>query len=97
MAKMLEVKDRKGRSVYLTRERYNHIRKHPEMQNTLALIEETIKNPKKTTDFALVAGVKYYYRHYKDRKSKAKYLRVIVEYLNGEGFIITAYFVIGIT
>jgi hypothetical protein len=46
---------------------------------------------------ALDTNVRYYYKYYKNRKSKAKYLRVIVKYLNGEGFIITAYFVIGIT
>ena len=97
MAKILEVKDKKGRLVYLTDERYNHIKKHPETQNSLALIRETVKNPQKITSYTLDANVKYYYKHYKDRKSKAKYLRVIVKYLNGEGFIITAYFVEEIT
>ena len=97
MAKMLEVKDKKGRPVYLTDERYNHIKKPPEMQNSLAMIEETIKNPQKTAVYALDPEIRYYYKHYKNRKSKAKYLRVIVKYLSGEGFIITAYFVLGIT
>lgn len=67
------------------------------MQNTLNIIEETIKNPQKITDYLPDPDVKYYYRHCKSRKSKAKYLRVIVKYLNGEGFVITAYFVVGIT
>ena len=97
MAKILEVKDTQGRLVYLTDERYNHIKKHPEMQNSLALIKETIKNPQKTTVYTLDKDIQYHYKHYKNRKSKARYLRVIVKYLNGEGFIITAYFVMGIT
>lgn len=97
MAKILVVKDKKGRLVYLTDERYNHIKKHPELQKSLAMIEETVKNPQKTTAYTPDADVKYYYKHYKNRKSKAKYLRVIVKHLNGEGFIITAYFIEEIT
>lgn len=97
MPKILEVKDKTGRNIYLTGERYNHIKKHPEMQNSLRIIEEALRNPQKITDYSLEPDVKYYYTHHKDRKSKAKYLRVIVKYLNGEGFIITAYFVEAIT
>ncbi len=97
MTRILEVKDKTGRNIYLTDERYNHIKKHPEMQDNLTVIEETVKIPHKITDYTLESDVKYYYRHYKNRKSKAKYLRVIVKYLNGEGFIITAYFVVGMT
>lgn len=36
MTRILEVKDRNGKLVYLTDERYNHILKHSEMQNSLA-------------------------------------------------------------
>jgi len=96
MTRILEVKDKTGGIIYLTDERYKHIKKHPEMQNSLNIIEETIRNPQKIIDFPLDLDVKYYYRHYKNRKSKAKYLRVIVKYLNEEGFVITAYFVVGI-
>ena len=97
MVRIFELKDKTGRIIYLTNERYSHIKKHPEMQNNIPIIEETIKNPQKITDYSLDLDIKYYYKHYKDRKSKAKYLRVIVKYLNGEGFVITAYFVEEIT
>lgn len=93
MSRIFEVKDKTGRSIYLTNERYNHIKKHPEMQNSLDIIEETIKTPQKITAYSLEPDLKYYYTHHKNRKSKAKYLRVVVKYLNGEGFVITAYFV----
>jgi len=96
MARILEVKDKTGRKIYLTDERYLHIKKHPEMQNSIRIIEETIRNPHKTTDYSLDPDTKYYYKHYKDRKSKGKYLRVVVKHLNGEGFVITAYFIAGI-
>jgi len=34
---------------------------------------------------------RFYYRYYKDRKT-AKYLLIIVKYLNGQGFIITSFY-----
>ena len=97
MVRILEVRNRTGRNIYLTDERYSHIKKHPEMQNSIAIIERTIKNPQKITSYSLDPNVRYYYSYLKNRKSRAKYLRVIVKYLNGEGFIITAYFVEKIT
>ena len=74
MAHILEVEDSKGKIIYLTRERYNHITKHPEMQNSLRTIEETIRKPDKITEFSFDKSVRYYYTYYKNRKSKARYL-----------------------
>ena len=93
-----EVKDKNGRSIYLTNERYEHIKKHPETRHPdmLGIIEQTIKNPHTVRDYFLDPNIRYYYSYHNDRKSKAKYLRLIVKYLNGEGFIITAYFVANI-
>lgn len=96
MSRILEVKDKAGKIIYLTNERYKHITKHPEMQNTLSIIEQTIKNPQKITGYLLDSSTKFYYSYHKNRKSKAKYLRVVVKYMNGEGFIVTAFFVVKI-
>lgn len=96
MARVLEVKDKNGKLIYLTDERYKHILKHPEMHNSLQLIEQTVKNPDKMVQYLIDSGIRFYYTHHKNRKSKARYLRVVVKYLNGEGFIITAYFVVDI-
>ncbi len=93
MARVLEVIDNTGRKIYLTEERFNHIKKHPEMQSSISIIEETIKNPQKITAVSFDNSINYFYKHHKNHKSKAKYLRVVVRYTNGEGFIITAYFV----
>jgi len=79
MARILEVKDSKGRIIYLTDERYKHIKKHPEMQDSLNMIEQTIKQPDKTKGYSLDPDIHYYYTYHKDRKSKAKYLRIIVK------------------
>ncbi len=96
MARILELKDKHGRIIYLTDERYKHILKHPEMEKSIGIIEETIKIPHKITGISFDPYIKYFYSHYKSRKSKAKYLRVVVKYTNGEGFVITAYFVVDI-
>lgn len=90
---ILDIIDKTYRTIYLTQERYKHIMKHPIMHNKIELIKETLQNPLKITDYLLEEDVKHYYKDYKDMESKAKYMRVIVKYLNGKGFIITAYFV----
>lgn len=93
MAKIFETIDRKGRKVYLTNERYKHILKHPYTDNILQEIEEALKIPLTIAKYSSVDKIEYFYRHYKFKKQIAKYLRVIVKYLNGEGFIITAYWI----
>jgi len=45
------------------------------------------------TEVGYDENVRYYYRYYKNIESSAKNLLVVVKYLNGEGFVITAYFV----
>lgn len=90
---IFEIIDKTRRKIYLTEERYKHILKHPEMNNQLENIKDTLVNPTKITKYELENDVAYYYRYYKNRKSKAKYLRIIVKYLNSKGFIITAHFV----
>ena len=97
MERILEIKDKTGRNVYLTRERYKHIMKHPEMQNSIDVIEQTVKNPDKTIEYSIEPDIRFYYSHHKNRKSKARYLRVVIKYMNGEGFVITAYFVVKMT
>lgn len=64
--------------------------KHPDVQNILEQIKETLTKPVTIRDYSWDEDVKYYYFYYKE---KARYLRVIVKYLNGEGFIITAHFI----
>ena len=93
MMVVLEVIDKSGRKIYLTDERWKHILKHPEMQDKQAIerIKESLVKPLKVVD--VDEDVKYYYKYYKNMKSKAKYLRTIVKYLNGEGFVISSYFI----
>lgn len=93
MDNVLQVKDKTNRIICLTRERYKHILKHPDMQNKLEEIRECVQNPIQITTYKIEEDIKFYYKYEKQRTSKAKYLRTIVRYLNGEGFIITAFYV----
>jgi len=59
-------------------------------------IKGTIKNPDKIVPHD--CGDLYdYYKYYKHRKSHLKFLMIVVKYLNGKGFVLTAYFVPRIT
>ena len=87
---IFEVKDKTGRSIYLTLERWNHIIKHPEMQETIREIEKALDLPQKMTLHKYDENIRNYYLLLKEKK---KFLKVIVKYLNGKGFIITAYLV----
>ncbi|MBI2541856.1 hypothetical protein HYV80_04055 [Candidatus Woesearchaeota archaeon] len=93
MTWIFEVKDKSGRKIHLSDERWKHLnQEHPEVAPYLEDIKETLKNPVKITEYGLDENVRYYYKYFKERIS-AKYLLVIVKYLNEHGFIITAYFV----
>ena len=87
---IIEVKDKSGRNIYLTDERWKHISKHPEMQDKFALerIKETLMIPNVITQDKYDIKKYVYYRFYKDR---GRHLLVSVKYLNGNGFIISSF------
>ncbi len=88
---ILDFIDKTGRNIHLSRERWSHIRKkHPEIED-IELIEQTIKNPDKTVQYPFEEDIYYFYRFFKNLKSPKQYLLVIIKYLNGGGFILTAY------
>ena len=87
---IFEVTDITKRKIYLTKKRFKHIMEHNEIQNKLEEIKETLMNPHRIIEHRNNSAVKSYYRYY---KIIGKYLKVIVKYLNGNGFIISSYFV----
>lgn len=89
MSRIFETRDKTGRLIYLTDERWRHILKHPEMSNKLQQIKDTLLYPDKITQVNYDLDVRFYYKYYKDRK---EYMFVSVKYLNGEGFIITSFY-----
>jgi len=91
---VLEIIDASGRTIRLTRERWSHItEEHPEVASYVNDFPEILLHPTKITHYEYDDKVHYYYKYYKNRALSTKYLLIIVKYLNGEGFIITAYFV----
>ena len=93
MDKLFEVVDKTERKIRLTKTQWSHITTiHSEMSNYFEEIQETLKNPLKITSQEK-GNLKRYFSHQKRRKHPETYLLVIVKYLNGEGFIITAHFV----
>lgn len=90
MIYLFEVIDKTGRKIRLPTERWKHIvQEHPYIQN-IEEIRETVINPLKITLSKYDPDhVRYYYRFVKNSK---RYLLVAVRYLNGDGFIITAFF-----
>lgn len=91
MSHLFELKDKRGRLIHLSFERWNHIvSEHPDLSNKLEEVKETINNPLIIKPSRYYQGVCFYYKYF---KPIAKYLLVSVKYLNGTGFIITRFYV----
>tara|TARA_Y100000310_G_scaffold339442_2_gene432090 strand:- start:1124 stop:1429 length:306 start_codon:yes stop_codon:yes gene_type:complete len=89
---IFEVQDPTNREIRLTKKQWSQItRKHPQVTSHYEDIIDTIKNPLKITP-SYEETKYYYFKYLKHKTGSAKYLKVIVNYLNGEGFIITALF-----
>lgn len=91
---LLETTDKSGRKIHLTTERWTHINtEHPEISAYFNDFEEVLKNPTKIITYFYDDNIRYFYKYFKQRKSSSKFLLLIVKYLNGNGFIISGYFV----
>ena len=88
MAHLFEIRDSTNRTIYLTQERWEHISEHPEISDGLEQIKETIILPTSILYSPRDEKVHYCFRFYKGSR---KYLLVAVKYLNGKGYVITAY------
>jgi len=93
MERVFEIIDKTERKIRLTKRQWEHITKiHAEMTNYLEEIKRTILRPLKITPQEK-GDLFRYYSYHKNRKHPEKFLKIIVKYLNGDGFIITAHFV----
>ena len=86
---IFEKKDKTGRIIYLSSERFKHIQKHLESIEQLEELKETLINPDKIIEFEFDNNVRFYFRF---NKAKKAYLFISVKYLNGTGFIITSFY-----
>ena len=95
---IFKIKDKSGRDIRLSKERWKHIKKHPRMdENRIEDVKKTIQNPITIRYNEKDDEVRYFYREYKDMPSFGRYLLVSVKYLNGTGFVITSFFTNKIT
>ena len=87
-------KDKFGRNIKLTDERLQHIKTdHPELQKPVDKIEETLMFPSTVIKSDDDPYVWLYYRPYRIFPRQKSFLLVIVKISNGEGFVITTFYV----
>ncbi len=91
MSYVFEVTDKTGRKARLTRYRWTHIREnHPNIEDPEEIIQALQKADRIITDER--ENVEYFFKYFKHKKSKSKFLKVVVRYLNNEGDILSAHF-----
>ena len=88
---IFEIVDKTGRNTILTRERWSHIRQKHGLVENLEEIQQTLINPTKIISFEK-KNKTYFYNYFKHKKHKSKFLKVIVKYINNQGYVKSAYF-----
>ncbi len=89
-----EVIDITKRKLRMTDFNWSHInKKHPEIASQKERITESLEKPDKIIDSLKDENTKYYYKYYKNLSPPFQFIKTIVKYLNGEGFIISSHFV----
>ncbi len=89
MIRLFEIKDRNGKIIYITNERWKHITSKHQDISEIEKIKDTIFLPLIIKQDKLDENLYYYYRYDKIRK---RYMMVSVKYLNGEGYILTTFY-----
>lgn len=85
---IFDIIDKTGRKIRLTRKQWNHITFHKDMASRIDEIKKTLVSPDLIVPTKFEEKIMNYYLYYKEKK---RYLLVGVKYLNGEGFITTAF------
>lgn len=89
-----EVIDITKRKLRMTDFNWIHItKKHPEIASQKEKIIGSLEKQDKITESVKDQDTKFYYQYYKNLPSHYKFVKTIVKYLNGEGFIISSHFV----
>ena len=95
MSNIFEIIDKRGKRIHLSKERWTHITSpispHAYMVNYLEEIKQTLEKPDKILEDDFSESIKYFYKFYKHSKKPKRYLCVAINYLNGEGYVLTAY------
>lgn len=87
---VFEVIDKTKRKIRLTKRQWSHITiKHPDLSGKEEDIKDALEKPDLIIQHNFNENARNYYKYNKDEKA---YLLVSVKYLNGNGFIITAFY-----
>lgn len=90
MTIIFEITDQSGRKIRLTAERWEHIvARHSELGSKIEEIRHTIVNPSFQVRDGTDRNLGYNHIYIKE---EGFYLIVTVKYLNGDGFVITAFY-----
>jgi hypothetical protein len=85
---IFEIIDKSGRKIHLSKERWEHINLHRYMSSKLEDIKNTLVKPTLIIPQKFDDTMRNYYTYDKNKK---RYLLVAVKYLNGKGYITTAF------
>lgn len=85
------IRDCFGHDVRLTDERLAHILEHAEMAGMEAEIERVLQAPAEVRVSRSDESVKLFYEFYARTSVDGKWLCIVVKYLPGDAFVITAY------
>ncbi len=86
MQNIFEVVDKRGRKVRLTKERWTHIRTEHQNVESQEEIIMALRRPDKIINDER-EEVEYFFRYFKNKRWKSKYLKVVVKYINNDGSI----------
>ncbi len=90
---VLETDSRLGKRIRLTEVQWDHIAyKHKEIIDQIEKIKQVLEDPD-TIYFSPSEDNYQYCKLYRETPVTEKYLLLVVKHLNGEGFVITAFFV----
>jgi len=89
---VLEVRSKLGKMIRFDEDRWKHALEHPEMENQISKIKETLVDPNEVRESVRMSSIWLFYKLYTNSPVSEKYLLVAVEVLDGEGFIVTAFF-----
>ena len=85
-----EIEDKHKRKIHLSNERWKLIViEHSALANKIEDIKDALSNPLFIGKSKYDEMVRYYYKYH---KNLSRHLMVSVKYLNGEGFVITAFY-----
>ena len=88
---MKTLQDCFGHKVRLTDERLAHILEHAEMKGLGAEIERVLRQPQFVRRSRTDETVRLFYEFYAQTIVNGKWLCVVVKYLEGDAFVVTAY------